>query len=313
MPERLRFRAAGAEAVEQTWRTVVPSAQLQRADPRQFEFEWSSATLDGMTVVAYELEASVRSAVDPQEQLMVCRLMAADGGAWDVHGPLDARQPWASADLPVRARWDGRARVHALVFDLPIVQRAARAMTGDDRLPLNRWDARPVNAASARQWQRTYRYLADSFLADDEGPGALAEAELRRHAMHATLMAFSAPFVESTERSVQTRAAPATVRRALSYIDRHAQDPITIDDVARAAGISSRGLQYAFRRALDTTPVESLRRARLAGAHRDLLDPQAGTIGEIARRWGFENPSRFAAHYRAAHGVNPSQTTRAYR
>lgn len=313
MAGRLRFRAAGAEAVEETWRSVVPSAQLQRADPKRLEFEWASASIDGMTVVAYELEASVRSAVDPDGQLMVCRLLAADGGVWDDHGPLDARHPWVSADRPVRARWDGRARVHALVFDLPLVQRAARAMTGDDRLPLASWDARPVSAASARQWQRTYRYLAESFLGDEEGPGALAEAELRRHALHATLSAFSAAFVESTERTVQTRAAPATVRRALSYIDRHAQDPISIDDVARAAGISSRGLQYAFRRALDTTPIESLRRARLAGAHRDLLDPDGGTIGDIARRWGFENPSRFAAHYRAAHGVNPSQTMRAHR
>jgi len=313
MADRLRLRTAGAHAVEEIWQSVVPSAKLHRVDPQRFAFDWTSATLEGMTVVAYDLEASVRSAVEPTDQVMVCRVSATDGGAWDEQGPLDARQPWVSADRPVRARWDGRARVHALVFDRRLVEIAARRISGDDSLWLGPWDARPVSEAAGRHWQRTYRYLAESLLTDDGGPGEVLAAELRRHAVHATLAAFSPAFLERSERVAQRRAAPATVRRAMAFIEEHAHEPITVDDVALAAGISTRGLQYAFRRAVDTTPTEWLRRARISGAHRSLSDPTGGTVADIARRWGFEHPSRFAAHYRAVYGVNPAQTLRANR
>lgn len=313
MADRLRFRTAGAHAVEETWQTVVPSAKLHRVDPQRFSFEWASSTVEGMTVVAYELEASVRSAVDPVDQVMVCRVVAPNGGAWDDIGPLDSRQPWVSADRQVRAKWDGRARVHAIVFDRSLMERAAQRISGDDSLHLRHWDARPASEMAGRQWQRTYRYVAETMLSGDEGPGALAAAELRRHAVHNTLLAFSPAFLESSQRSAQRRAAPATVRRAMAFIDEHAHEPITVDDVALAAGISTRGLQYAFRRALDITPTEWLRRARLAGAHRDLVQHGRGTVADIARRWGFEHPSRFAAHYRAAYGVNPGTTLRAHR
>jgi transcriptional regulator GlxA family with amidase domain len=54
-----------------------------------------------------------------------------------------------------------------------------------------------------------------------------------------------------------------------------------------------------------------LRRARLAGAHADLLaaDPTTGdTVAAIAARWGFAQPGRFARHYRSVYGVLPSTT-----
>lgn len=314
MAQRERFRSTGAEAVEETWQRVVPSARLQRLDPVNSEFEWASADIGGLTVVAYELDATVRSAVRPEDQLMVCRVAAPDGGAWDEEGPLDGRLPWATSNHPINARWEGRGRVHALVFDLEMLKHSAREITGDDQLPGTAWAVRPQSEAAARQWQRTYRYLAESLLADDgSAMGPLIEREFRRHAVYTTLAAFSPAFLDAADRTAQTRAAPAAVRRALAYIDAHAHEPLTIDDVARAARMSTRGLQYAFRRALDTTPTDWIRRARLAGAHRDLSDPEGGSVAEVARRWGFEHPSRFAAHYRAQYGVNPSRTARANR
>lgn len=313
MAQLQRLSGIGAEVVEQTWREVVPSAQLQKLDAARSEFDWASSAVSGMTVVAYDLDASARSAAHPDDQLMACRMVTTEGGAWDDDGPLDGRYPWVAAGRPVYARWEGRARVHALVFDLDLVARTAREITGNDRLTLDLWEVRPRSTAGARQWNRTYRYLAESLLGEDAEVGTLAEAELRRHAVHATLSAFSSAFVESAERTGQTRAAPASVRRALAYIEGHAHQPITIDDVARAARMSTRGLQYAFRRSLDTTPTDWIRRTRLSAAHRDLIAPDGGSIAEIARRWGFEHPSRFAAHYRALYGVNPSHTLRSHR
>ncbi|WP_231481754.1 MULTISPECIES: helix-turn-helix transcriptional regulator [unclassified Microbacterium] len=121
-----------------------------------------------------------------------------------------------------------------------------------------------------------------------------------------TLSAFPTSFTEALRRPAQRAGAPVAVRRALAYMDENAHLPITIDDVAAAAYISTRGLQYAFRRALDITPTEALRRARLEGARRDLQHGNGRSVGDVARRWGFSHSSRFATAYQQAFGTPPS-------
>jgi transcriptional regulator GlxA family with amidase domain len=75
-----------------------------------------------------------------------------------------------------------------------------------------------------------------------------------------------------------------------------------------------RALQYAFRRYRDTTPLQYARTVRLEHAHRDLRNagPADGvTVAAVAARWGFANPGRFSADYRAVYGRNPFRTLRA--
>ncbi|MEU4689505.1 helix-turn-helix transcriptional regulator [Actinoplanes sp. NPDC023714] len=106
---------------------------------------------------------------------------------------------------------------------------------------------------------------------------------------------------------------PAAIRRAVSYIDARAADPITLDAIAGAARLGVRALQSGFRRHLGTTPLAYLRRVRLENAHRDLqaaIPAMGVTVTEIAGRWGFSDSSRFAASYRAAYGRSPSRTLR---
>jgi transcriptional regulator GlxA family with amidase domain len=105
--------------------------------------------------------------------------------------------------------------------------------------------------------------------------------------------------------------APSAVRRAVSFIELNAHLPIDVEDIARESRMSIRALQYAFQRHLSTSPVAYLRRARLDGAHRDLVraDPtQGATVLAIALDWGFAHPGRFATYYREAYGVSPKQT-----
>jgi transcriptional regulator GlxA family with amidase domain len=107
-------------------------------------------------------------------------------------------------------------------------------------------------------------------------------------------------------------ARPATVQRAVSFIEANADIDITIADIARAAGVTARAVQLAFRRHLDITPAGYLRRVRLDQAHRQLqaTDPDHDSVTAVAYRWGFGSPSRFATYYRRAYGVPPSQTLR---
>ncbi|MFE0019367.1 helix-turn-helix transcriptional regulator [Amycolatopsis sp. NPDC059021] len=101
---------------------------------------------------------------------------------------------------------------------------------------------------------------------------------------------------------------PVAVRRAITFIDDHAHEDISAADIAATARTTIRAVQHAFRRHLGTTPMEYLRQARLQHAHQELLaaDPTTGaTVTEIAARWGFFHPGRFAHHYRTAYGCPP--------
>lgn len=105
-------------------------------------------------------------------------------------------------------------------------------------------------------------------------------------------------------------AGSAALNRAEAYMAQHAAEPITMDEVADAAGVGLRALQQAFRRRRGMSPAAFLRATRLARAHDDLLaaDP-AGPAGvdDIARRWGFPSRRRFTAEYRATYGGSPEE------
>jgi transcriptional regulator GlxA family with amidase domain len=106
--------------------------------------------------------------------------------------------------------------------------------------------------------------------------------------------------------------ATAAIRRAVAYIDEHAQEPITLADIVSASRLSVRALQAGFRRYLDTTPTGYLQKARLNAARLDLIasDPTRETVAAIARRWGFTHLGRFASSYRAAFDELPSESLR---
>jgi AraC-like DNA-binding protein len=101
---------------------------------------------------------------------------------------------------------------------------------------------------------------------------------------------------------------PATLRRAVAFIDEHAHQDISAADIAAASYVSVRAIQLAFQRHLGVTPTEYLRRVRLERAHHDLVaaDPARDSVTGVAYRWGFGSASRFASYYRSAYGVLPA-------
>jgi transcriptional regulator GlxA family with amidase domain len=141
----------------------------------------------------------------------------------------------------------------------------------------------------------------------------LVEAQLVELVAATALVAFPNTTMSSGYLRSPGAVGPVVVRRALAFVDGHASLPITVTDIARAAGVGPRALQLAFARHLGLTPMAYVRRVRLEGAHRELqaADPTTGdTVAAIARRWGFAKTDRFTAAYRAAYGVAPSHTLR---
>jgi AraC-like DNA-binding protein len=96
-------------------------------------------------------------------------------------------------------------------------------------------------------------------------------------------------------------AAPGNVRRAEEFLRANAEETVSIEKVAQAAGCSVRALQLAFRRFRKTTPMEALRRVRLEQAREDIVRPDGSrSVIEVAAKFGFANPGRFASQYKRA-------------
>jgi transcriptional regulator GlxA family with amidase domain len=97
--------------------------------------------------------------------------------------------------------------------------------------------------------------------------------------------------------------------RLRAHVDEHLDQPLTVPMIAAAVAVSPRTLHLAFQHRREYTPAGYVRKARLDAARRDLrnADPSVATVAAVARRWGFGNPGRFAAQYRAEFGHNPGE------
>ncbi|WP_233290438.1 MULTISPECIES: helix-turn-helix transcriptional regulator [Kitasatospora] len=229
------------------------------------------------------------------------------GGREEVFGP-DETFLVAPPDRPYRGEVRA-ARYTIALFDTALLD--AVAPTGPGTRPPRLTGNRPVDSAANRRLAATIAYVRDHVLDDP----AACESELlvgtaARHLAAATLAALPNSTRDTVRPADSTDATPGTVHRAVAFIEANADRDIGLVQIAASAYVTPRALQYAFRRHLDTTPLAFLRRVRLDAAHRELLaaDPRATTVTEIAMRWGFAHPGRFAAHYRDAYRTAPGTT-----
>ncbi|MBT1664946.1 AraC family transcriptional regulator [Curtobacterium flaccumfaciens] len=101
--------------------------------------------------------------------------------------------------------------------------------------------------------------------------------------------------------------------RAEAFLLDHAREPITVADIAAAAGLSVRGVQAAFNRHHGITPLAYLRHIRLLLARERLESDPELAVAEVARWAGFGHLGRFAGAYRDEFGELPRQTLQASR
>ena len=99
------------------------------------------------------------------------------------------------------------------------------------------------------------------------------------------------------------------VTRARGFIVDNAANPIGMTDIAEAAGVSIRTLQYAFTRNLGQTPVQVLRRERLMRIRQELASGHCQTtLARVATKWGMPHFGRFSNYYENEFGELPSKT-----
>jgi len=108
----------------------------------------------------------------------------------------------------------------------------------------------------------------------------------------------------------QSPAVPFYVKRAEAFIEAHFSEPLSLADIAAAAGIGARSLQNGFQSFRSMTPMAFLRMVRLRHVRQALLqaDPALTTVTSVALACGFGHMGEFTTLYSRTYGESPGQT-----
>lgn len=229
------------------------------------------------------------------------RLVAAHGELGTILNPTEQ----------VAMRWSADCAKLMVRIERAALEQQLSAMLGRPlREPLNFRLAIPKDGPGANWWP--FVQLLISHVEHQGRSGANAVSlELLETALLTSLLEGQVHNYSDSLHSRACTVAPRHVRLVETFIEDHAADPIGIEDLVKASGVSGRALFDGFRRFRDTSPMAHLRTVRLRRVRDDLLSASEGvTVSAVASRWGFFEFGRFAGQYRQLFGETPSQTLR---
>jgi AraC-like DNA-binding protein len=293
---------------------LYPGARLTpaRSSATELRLEFRSVSAGSLRLDRVNLSSAGRAHAEPPPDTLLC--LVPTGGTLTVDGPGMSERcgPGQPVLCPVGTGidvgWSAGFSELVVPMSFAAISQHAAAVTGIREEEFRFHGMRPVEPAMRRLWVATVGYLFRQLHAP-ESPMAhpLVQAEALGLLNTTLLAAFP-----NTTTAGPAGSAPTAVRRGMAFIEAHAGEPLTVADIADASGIGVRGLQAGFARHAGTTPLGFARRIRLDRAHRELeaADPTRTTVREVAARWGFAKPERFAAAYRERFGELPSRTLR---
>jgi AraC family ethanolamine operon transcriptional activator len=171
-----------------------------------------------------------------------------------------------------------------------------------------RWRPRPSTS-------RHLRHLHSAAIGFVEGRSKALIEEERAHGLEQQLIE---ALVEGFAKGSAVAAAPATrERREVAFrfealLQAEPERAFRTEEICAALGISAQSLHLSCEEQLGMQPIEYVRRRRMQLVHRALRrgNSETASIADLARRYGFRGPGRFAADYRALYGELPSATLR---
>jgi AraC-like DNA-binding protein len=104
----------------------------------------------------------------------------------------------------------------------------------------------------------------------------------------------------------QQNAEPLLVQKARDYIDKHKMEPLSLSEVAKAAGASVFHFCKVFRKSTGLKFTDYVARIRLEDARTQLLNPNR-RISEVAYDVGFQSLTQFNRTFKRVFGQSPSE------
>ena len=102
------------------------------------------------------------------------------------------------------------------------------------------------------------------------------------------------------------------IQQALSYAKRHLRKPLSVDELAEAANLSTRQFSRTFRVETGQSPARAIEVLRVEAA-RAMIEGSNHSIDVVARETGFSDPERMRRAFLRAFGQPPQAIKRAAR
>lgn len=305
---RSAFATADPEAAREAFSPLVPRLQFGRVNPDAFRMWIRTEAATSFTVMNYAFSSPSTVQAGADQVLVV----TGRGRGFEVrHGrkAVDTSRPYVNVSEGITATWEAFA-ARTVMLDRSRLLEVAQMTSGEPDSQLELIELTARSTSLGQHWDALVARVAHAVGAAPEAfeEPIVAEAAFNRLAV-GYLNAFHLAWTRSDGRTVPVGARSGVVRAALEYLHANAATPITVQHVAAAVHISTRGLHAAFVSETGRSPSEHLRAIRLDGVRDELrFAPATETIATVARRWGFVHLPRFAEAYERAFGQLPSAT-----
>jgi AraC family transcriptional regulator of arabinose operon len=120
----------------------------------------------------------------------------------------------------------------------------------------------------------------------------------------AVLLKITQPWLPETPRLPDAR-----IEKVCEFVDHHYAKPLTVNDLCKNVFLSDSHLRQLFKRNLNTTPMNYIRKVRLEKA-KELLVETIETVSQIAHQVGFEDVSYFNRLFRKRELMTPTEYRR---
>ena len=145
--------------------------------------------------------------------------------------------------------------------------------------------------------ERLLQCLQDPMDARVLGPGRVREV------LYAALRGPQAGILRAL---VEQQGHFARIGAALTYLQAHYADPLSVETLARCANMSVSTFHEHFKRSTDLAPMQYLKRVRLLKAQQMLTGEGVG-VAQAALRVGYQSTSQFSREYKRQFARSPGE------
>ena len=145
--------------------------------------------------------------------------------------------------------------------------------------------------------------LRDALDADDISSGVMFEA-MSRVLLVKLLQRYGKRRPE--EIALSARFTTAHYHRVLAHIRKHLDRTISVEDLAREAGMSTSHFSRVFKETLGATPMQYVLAYRIEQSIKMMRDPER-QLGDVALACGFSDQAHFSRSFKQVTGQTPRQ------
>jgi AraC-like DNA-binding protein len=310
--ERIEVRTQSFDEAVDSLRRAFGDVEMRRAPDGQPQFAMQTLRVPSITSTRWTIAGVAggsRSDDDSRSVLLTGLVQRGSAHIWSPDADLDTGRPFLYPDV-ADSRLD-RPMLANLGVARDVVEARASAITGIDDFRVTFSRTAPIDPVMDSVWRDTMAYVERTAAALVDHPElAIAQTALLDLTATMLLRTFPNSTLDAANQRSVTAPRRAAMRRALQFIEDNLAAPITNADIAKAAGLSTRGLYAGFQRHLEMSPMAYLRIARLTAVRDELRDgdPARTTVDAIASRWGFVDGPGFVRRYREAFEETPTET-----